>query len=95
MAVLTTLRPRKYGHHFPDDIEPVQWLRHFRSLLQNHTPDGTYKLFSDYICASLSTLEGVSIANEELNKPTSLEELTGVIKDLKSGKASFFSRQYI
>ena len=69
-------------------IEPVQWRRHFRSLLQNHTPDGTDKQFSDNICASLSTLEGVSIANEELNKPISLEELTGVIKDLKSGKAS-------
>ena len=51
-------------------IKPVQW--HFRSLLQNHTPDGTNKQFSDYIGASLSTLEGVSIANEELNKPISL-----------------------
>ena len=70
-------------------IEPVQGLRHFRSLIQNHTPDGTNNQFSDYICASLSTLEGISVANEELNKPISLEELTGVIKDLKSGKASF------
>ena len=26
-------------------IEPVQWLRHFRSLLQNHTPYGTNKQF--------------------------------------------------
>ena len=53
------------------------------------TTDGIKKQFSDYFYASLSTLEGVSVANEEPNKTISIEELTGVIKDLTSGKASF------
>ena len=44
--------------------------------------------FAEYVNSSLSTIEGVSIPNRDLNIRIQ-EELYGVIKELKSGKATY------
>ena len=45
-------------------IKPVHWLWHFRSLLQNHSPDGTNEPIPEYAYGILSTVEGVPFANK-------------------------------
>ena len=45
--------------------------------------------FAEYVNSSLPTIEGVSIPNRDLNIRILQEELNGVIKELKSGKATY------
>ena len=47
--------------------------------------------FAEYIDCSLPTIEGVSEQNGNLNKQIAHDELNIVIKELKTGKATYLS----
>ena len=49
----------------------------------------TNQQFAEYIDCSLPTIEGVSEQNENLNKQIAHDELNIVIKELKTGKATY------
>ena len=84
--IKSILRPR-------DDsascIDHGKWLDHFRSLLHPLVVKDTNQQFAEYIDCSLPTIEGVSEHNGNLNKQISHDELNIVIKELKTGKATY------
>ena len=84
--IKSILRPR-------DDsascIDHGKWLDHFRSLLHPLVVKDTNQQFAEYIDCSLPTIEGVSERNRNLNKQISHDELNIVIKELKTGKATY------
>ena len=86
MGVKQILRPR-------DDsvacIEPEKWLSHFKTLFEPSNTDGTSGPFSDYVNSSLPALEETAAPNMIINEVIAVREPEAVIKDLKSGKASF------
>ena len=84
--IKSILRPR-------DDsascIDHGKWLDHFRSLLHPLVVKDTNQQFAEYIDCSLPTIEGVSEQNGNLNKQIAHDELNIVIKELKTGKATY------
>ena len=80
------LRPRDYSCSY---IDHGQWLKHFSCLLRHPVVANPNSQFAEYVNSSLPTIEGVSIPNRDLNIRILQEELNGVIKELKSGKATY------
>ena len=66
-----------------------KWLKHFNCLLRHPVVENPNSQFAEYANPSSSTIEGVSILNLDLKIRILHEELDGVIKELKSGKATY------